>query len=149
MSADPPAVVIVDTNVWISAFLLPESTPGQAVKRAVSTAVVVFSEPTFLELESRLWKPKFDRYISIEQRKQLLHDVAALAHWIDLEGDDGLAAPSVECRDPADQPFLLTAQKASRLWAQDVILISGDQDLLILRQVPGARICTPATYLRQ
>lgn len=92
MKADSPGVVILDTNVWISAFLLPESTTGQAVKKAVSTAVVVFSDPTFLELESRLW---------------------------------------------------------TRLWAKDALLISGDQDLLVLRQVPGVRIGTPAAYLRQ
>lgn len=40
----------------------------------------VFSAATFAELEARLWKPKFDRYLSMEIRRAILHDVNAAAH---------------------------------------------------------------------
>jgi predicted nucleic acid-binding protein len=40
---------------------------------------LVFSQATFDELESRLWRPKFDRYLDLETRRLLLHDFNAVA----------------------------------------------------------------------
>ena len=42
----------------------------------------VLSTATFAELEARLRKPKFDRYLSPEVRRAILHDANAAAHGV-------------------------------------------------------------------
>lgn len=72
-------IAVVDTNVWISGFLSKTGTPALVIRHLVANGRPVFSSTTFAELQDRLWRPKFDRYLSMEQRKRLLHDVDALA----------------------------------------------------------------------
>lgn len=69
---------------------------------------LVFSSATFTELETRLWKPKFDHYVSIEQRNRLLHDLQAGAVWVDLPEE--LTAKRWS-RDPHDDTFIHTTQQ--------------------------------------
>ena len=75
--------VVIDTNVWLSAALSPAGAPAQVVRRVLSSGVPIFSEATFAELQARIWKPKFDRYLSIAARQRILHDARALGHWVD------------------------------------------------------------------
>ena len=65
--------VVADTNVLISAALSPLSTPALVVYHVLQHGQFVFSSETFAELETRIWRPKFDRYISIVRRRQ--------THW--------------------------------------------------------------------
>lgn len=71
--------VVIDANVWISAALSKQGEPALVVQRILARGVQVFSSATFAELESRLWKPKFDRYPSIESSRMILHDGSAAA----------------------------------------------------------------------
>jgi hypothetical protein len=59
---------VLDTNVLISAALSRQGSPYVLVQRALAEARIVFSEPTFEELRGRLYRPKFDRYISLDMR---------------------------------------------------------------------------------
>lgn len=130
--------VVIDSNVWISAVLSQHGAPAQFVRQALANGLPVFSNDTFAELESRLWRPKFDRYLTLEHRQRLLHDMAALAHWVDIPPD--IAALSY-CRDSDDDKFIHTALAAEALW-----LVTGDQDLLILQGNPslsGITILSP------
>ena len=68
---------VIDTNVLISAAFSVKTSPGLVVRHVLAHAHIVFAEATFAELNTRLWRPKFDRYLSIESRKQLLHDFRA------------------------------------------------------------------------
>lgn len=77
-----PLRVVLDTNVLISAALLPVSVPARVLHQVLARSRLVFSDATFAELETRLWKPKFDRYITLETRRALLHDLAAVAEWV-------------------------------------------------------------------
>ena len=55
--------VVVDTNVLISALLTPKGKPGQTIRHfANNESTLLLSRVTFLELASRLAKPKFDSY---------------------------------------------------------------------------------------
>lgn len=138
MSPRGPGVVI-DTNVWISGLLTRMGHPAQLTRQAVRRAQPVFSAETFTELKERLWRPKFDRYITIEQRKALLTDIESIALWVDVPPT--LAARPF-CRDASDDKFIHTALAAEAAW-----LVSGDQDLLVLSQsmLPlGVRIISPA-----
>jgi putative PIN family toxin of toxin-antitoxin system len=128
--------VVLDTNVLISAALVRDSVPARVIRWTVENALLLFSPETFAELESRLWRPKFDRYIGMEQRHALLNDLAAIAEWVS-------AYPS-HSRDPDDDKFIHLALAGGAQW-----LISGDDDLLGIETLTGLKILTPAQALRQ
>jgi len=130
---------VIDTNVLISAALLGGSVPAQVLSHVLRHGRLVFSDATFAELETRLWRPKFDRYVTTEDRKLLLRDLQATAEWV----APGEALGDPLCRDPADQKFIAAAM-ASRAAA----LVSGDQDLWVLKQVGEVPVLAPAQALQ-
>lgn len=132
--------VVIDTNVWISAALSSAGAPAQVLRRVLQVGVPVFSKATFAELEARLWKPKFDRYISLDVRRAILRDANAAAHWVDVAAD---VAAEAYCRDADDDKFIHAALAAAAAW-----LVTGDQDLLVLQSVQTVQILSPAAALQ-
>lgn len=133
--------VVIDTNVWISGFLTRDGAPARFSRRVLDKGVPVFSDATFAELETRLWRPKFDRYLGMDVRQRLLHDLNAAADWIAIPPD--LAAQRW-CRDPGDDHFIRAA-----LAAHAPLLVSGDADLLDVPAIEGLRILAPAQALAE
>ena len=131
--------VVLDTNIWLSAAISKSGAPAQVVRRVLQMGVPVFSQATFAEIEARLWKPKFDRYLSMETRRAILHEANAVAHWVDIPPD--LAAKTYS-RDPDDDKFIHTALAASAAW-----LVTGDQDLLVIETPLSVRILTAGEAL--
>lgn len=128
--------LVLDTNVLISAALSAPGAPAQLLRRVLQEHRLVFSQATFDELHTRLYRPKFDRYLTLELRQRLLHDFNASAHWVEL------AAHPAYCRDPDDDKFIATALKA-----QADALVSGDKDLLEAPPISSLRTLTPAQAL--
>lgn len=139
MRAEPAWRVVIDTNVWISAFLSKTGAPAVFVRQVLACGEPVFSAATFAELDARLWRPKFDRYLNMDQRKLLLHDVDALAHWVSVPPT---IAAQAFCRDADDDKFIHTA-----LAAKVNLLVTGDEDLLCLHPLGELRILTPRAAL--
>ncbi len=139
MKADHRLKVVIDTNVWISAALSQTGAPAQVVRHVLRHGVPVVSRQTFAELESRLWKPKFDRYLSIDLRRELLRNLNGAALWADIPTS---LAEQRYSRDPDDDIFVQTALAAEAPW-----LITGDQDLLSLATIEGLSVCPPAGAL--
>ena len=131
--------VVVDTNVLLSAALSPTGAPAALLSWLLVNARLVLSKDTFSELQTRIFKPKFDRYLSLETRKRILHDVSAAALWIDVPND-----PVVQpyCRDPDDDAFIHAA-----IAADACAIVSGDLDLLVLDPIGAVRILTPRLAL--
>lgn len=129
---------VIDTNVLISAALLSGSLPVALVSRALRDFRIVFSSATFAELETRIWRPKFDRYITLENRKLVLHDLAAAAEWV-----EPASGATTFSRDADDDKFVHAALAAKARW-----LVTGHSDLLTLGQVEDVVILTPAQALR-
>lgn len=127
---------VIDTNVLISAALSARGTPARLVQLVLERGVLVFSQPTFDELKTRLYRPKFDPYISLELREAVLHDLSAAARWVEI------GEPGRYCRDRSDDIFIETA-----LVARAGVLVSGDQDLLQAPAIPGLRILNPQQAL--
>lgn len=124
----------------MSAALSARGMPARLVQFALEHHQLVFSQATFDELQTRLYRPKFDPYVSVELRQRLLHDFSASAHWVEI------AQPKQYCRDPDDDKFIDTA-----LQAQASLLISGDGDLLEAPEVAGLQILdvhAAATWLK-
>ena len=131
-----PERVVIDTNVLISAALLPGATPSRLVACVLEHQRLLFSEQTFEELRTRLHRPKFDRYLSLDDRKLLLHDFNAAADWVALDEVSSFS------RDQDDDKFVQTALNGGARW-----LVSGDADLLCLGSVQTVQIITPAQAL--
>ena len=129
---------VIDTNVLISAALSVRGAPARLVQLVLERGSLVFSQPTFDELKTRLYRPKFDRYISLELREAVLHDLSAAARWVEI------GEPARYCRDRSDDMFIETA-----LVARAGVLVSGDQDLLQAPAIPGLRILNPQRALAE
>ena len=138
----PETCVVIDTNVWISGLISLAGPPALLTREVIRNSQPVFSTATFDELKDRLWRPKFDRYVSMEQRNALLSDLAAVGRWVSITAE---MAGRTFSRDPADDKFLHAALVAQPAW-----LITGDKDLLVLakRMGPeGVTIVSPADAL--
>ena len=142
MSVHGP-VVVIDSNVWISGMLTRSGAPAQFIRQAVRLGRPVFTPETFAELKQRLWLPKFDRYVSIEDRRRLLHEVDTAAIWIDVSPQ---IAQQQFCRDAQDDKFIHAALASHADW-----LVTGDRDLLVLAETLvtlGVRVVTPADAMQ-
>ncbi|MEY4676974.1 MAG: hypothetical protein RLZZ470_1481 [Pseudomonadota bacterium] len=123
---------VLDTNVLISAALSSKGAPHALVQHILSHGCLVFSSATFEELRSRLYRPKFDIYLSLDMREGLLHDFSASAKWVEAD----VVLPY--SRDPSDDVFIATALKAGLDF-----LVSGDKDLLEAAMPEGMQVLTP------
>ena len=139
MKVERRLAVVLDTNVWISAALSQAGPPAKLVAHVLAHGMPVFSDATFEELRSRIWKPKFDRYLTIEARHKVLDTALAVARWVEIP-----AARSAQshCRDADDDVFIHTALSANAGW-----LITGDDDLLSAQPVPQLLIVSPKQAL--
>jgi predicted nucleic acid-binding protein len=63
---------VFDTNVIVSALLFTSSKPGQAFLRALDHGGVLVSLQLLSELQAVLGRPKFDRYLTQEERDTFL-----------------------------------------------------------------------------
>lgn len=142
MSARGP-VVVIDSNVWISGMLSRSGAPAQLTRQVVRLGRPVLTPETFAELKHRLWLPKFDRYVSIENRRRLLHEVDTAALWVDVPPK---IAKQTFCRDADENKFIHAALASNADW-----LVTGDQDLLVLSEGLSAlavRIVSPADAMQ-
>jgi uncharacterized protein len=133
---------VIDTNVFISAAILPFSISAQLSQRALTHERVLFCEASYAELASRLTKAKFDRYVKLEERQKQLLYLREAAMW---QIDPSPFPQAVRCRDPKDNLFIDLA-----LHSKASMLITGDQDLLVLADAlstHGLQVLPPAQAL--
>jgi uncharacterized protein len=128
--------IVVDTNVLISRLLASDSVPGQAVRTARREGRLLVSEATMNELAGVLSRAKLDRYISLEDRKQFLRQLARIAEFVPV------IQVVRECRDPGDDKFLEVA-----LNGKADLILTGDGDLLAMHPWRGIAILSPRDYL--
>ena len=128
---------IVDTNVFVSAAILPFSVPRRAVNKALNQATLLLSKTTLSELHEVLFRPKLDPYVSREARSLFLAQLEAVADFVPI------IQVVRECRDPKDNKFLELA-----LNGRADQIITGDADLLRMHPWRGVSIHSPLDYLR-
>lgn len=128
--------VVLDTNVLISFALSPTAAAAKAVERALMGFDILHSPATLTEFITRLMRAKFDRYVTLEQRRVLLLRViqrSTLMHP---------THQATVCRDPDDNKFLELAASGEVRY-----LMTGDNDLLSLQHYGCTVIVTPARFL--
>jgi uncharacterized protein len=129
---------VIDTNVFVSAVLLPLSIPRQAVDKALDHGVLLFSDTTITEMEEGLTRSKFDQYSGIEERILFLGQLRSTAEFVPI------TQLVRECRDSRDDKFLEVA-----LNGRADVIITGDADVLALHPWREIAILTPSQYLQR
>jgi uncharacterized protein len=128
--------VVCDTNVLISAAIMPAGKARRAVNHVIDNGRLVISAELFSEYETRLARPKFDRYVSKVDREEFLQ--------LMLVSADRVTIPRLlrVCRDADDDKVIETAVVGNA-----DCLLTGDADLLVLRPGSAAEIATSADAL--
>ncbi len=127
---------VIDTNVIISAVLLPRSVSRQVFDFVVLQGTLLASEQTLEELNEVLCRAKFDKYLPEQKRLEFF---AALVRKVEI-----IAVLEVitDCRDVKDNKFLELAINGNASH-----LVSGDKDLLVLNPFREVLIMPPAAFL--
>lgn len=128
--------VIVDANVWVSG-LISQGRPAQIISLFRSRAFIACCSAELLqELQDVLERPKIAARIPLRDAEQLTQLLKSRALFVLPD-----IIPAV-ARDPKDDIYLACA-----LAADADVLITGDQDLLVLKLHGRTRILTPAEFL--
>ena len=129
---------VCDVNVIISAALLPGSKPDRALRKAQDLGELLVSESIWLELEQVLARPKFNRYITKEERNDFLVDLSETVQFIKVTEQIN------ECRDLKDNKYLELAVSGLA-----ECIVTGDDDLLVLNPWRGIEILTVQEFLEK
>ena len=128
--------LVFDTNVIVSALLLPDSVPRRAFDKALDRGTVLLSLPTLTELNEVFARRRFDKYLLEEERMRFLATLVKASEVVHVTETIG------DCRDPRDNKFLELAVSG-----RADCLISGDEDLLVLNPYRGIPVLTPKEFL--
>jgi putative PIN family toxin of toxin-antitoxin system len=129
--------LVLDSNVLISAALSPAGAPAQLFDYLrEQRSILLFSEPTVSDIRSSLLRSRFDRYVSQANRIRFLAEIVAVSEVV------GSTGSVMGCRDRDDDKILETA-----LNGHAQMIVSGDQDLLVLNPWHGIPVLEPGPAL--
>lgn len=130
--------VVIDANVWISGLLISQGRlPAKVIDLFRSGAFTVCCSVQLLrELQDVLARPKIVKRINNADAEQLIQLLKVRANF-------AISSTVVAVsRDPKDDIYLACA-----IACDADLLITGDQDLLVLEVHGRTRILTPAQFL--
>ncbi len=128
--------VVIDTGVFVSRLLRPNSIPGQAVALARQKATLLISQDTMAELLEVLTRPKFAPYIDAGDLADIIQALGGIAEFIQV------SVKVSACRDPDDDKLLALAAAGAANF-----IITGDDDLLVLNPFGSVSIITPRQFV--
>ena len=127
--------VILDTNLWIS-FLISKKFKDIDNLIDKRKLILIFSQESIEEFLTVAKRPKFKRYFSDNDLKELLQHFDKYGKLVKVK------AIISDCRDYKDN-FLLSLAVESKA----DFLVTGDTDLLILKNIKKTIICTWIEFL--
>lgn len=138
-------VVLLDTNVWVSAFLNKQGPPARIVQAWLDGAIdIVIALPILEEIGDVLRRPRIKKKYQIDEEEvvQHLRLIAAGAAVVPVAGTLKL------CRDPDDDVVLeiAIAGGAKYLVTRDDDL-KGDPDLIRQMKEHGVRVMSVSRFL--
>ena len=127
--------IIIDTNLWISFLLTKDLSKIDSLLKG-NHVKLLFSQELLEEFIEVAKRPKFKKYFSQQDIKNLLSKINTKAEFITVKSNVTI------CRDAKDNFLLALAKdgKASHL-------ITGDSDLLVLNKISKTEILTITSYL--
>ncbi|MEX0686656.1 MAG: putative toxin-antitoxin system toxin component, PIN family [Balneolales bacterium] len=127
--------IILDTNLWIS-FLISRNYEKLDQLLISGECELVFSQELYEEFIAVVKRPKLRRYFAISDVEDLLEIIEDYAEYIVVTSEVSL------CRDPKDN-FLLSLS----LDGNADYLLTGDNDLLVLKKIGKTQIMKIADFL--
>ena len=131
-----PNKIVIDTNVFISALLNPSGTPRQVIEIAINHFTILQSELTYQELETRISKNKFDKYLEKNDRSNFLLAIKKKSLFVNILHQTTI------CSDSDDNKFLELAVSGMANY-----IITGDNDLLTIKSYQKIEIIKPVKFL--
>ena len=131
----PKDRVIIDTNLWIH-FLLSSDLSKLDSMIAKNEITLIFSGELLDEIVEVTQRPKFRKYFKVDDVESLLLKIKSRSVFIEVKTEIN------KCRDPKDN-FLLSLS----LDGLATHLLTGDKDLLILKNFGQTKIITITEYL--
>ena len=130
---------VVDSNILIRALIKPQGTVGPVLAHLRSgDYALIYSEPLLDELLAKLALPRIREKYHLDEPV-----VQAAITLIALRGDLVRPNRTVKiCRDPKDDMFVEAA-----LAGKADYVVTGDEDLLVLRRFETVRMVTPRIFL--
>ena len=131
---------ILDANVYVSAAIRPEGPPGRILERFVRESAfdLVLSPAIVDEVLRALTYPKVRKHIRAEANPQVwFQDIAVLADLV-----AGAYQLHGVCEDPDDDKYIAAAVES-----RAAFVVTGDPDLLNLKEHAGIRIVSPRQFL--
>jgi putative PIN family toxin of toxin-antitoxin system len=131
---------VLDANVYVSAYVRPEGTPGQIIERFLrhSAFELVLSTEIAAEILHSLAYPKVVKAARSRTEPELwFEDILVLAEM--APGEHQVAGIS---SDPDDDKYI-----AAAIERRAAFVVSGDPDLLKIGEHQGVRLVTPRAFL--
>ena len=128
--------IVLDTNVLVSALLFYNSEIARAARLALDHHDVLASHDTMHELKRVLQKPKIQKYADADKLAAFFLSYKRITIHTEI------LIPVTLSRDPKDDKFLEVALNGGA-----DLLITGDQDLLVLHPFQSTAIITPTEFL--
>jgi uncharacterized protein len=128
--------LVLDTNILVSAVLSKTSKARQALDKAQDIGKILMSSSLLLEIEEVLFRPKFDKYVTTIERRFFLGNFLKTVEFVEVGEIIKI------CRDPKDDKILALALNGKADY-----IITGDQDLLVLKLFEGVEIITIDEFL--
>jgi hypothetical protein len=122
--------IVIDTGVWVS-FLIGKALKGlqHYLNLKNQSITILFSDELFEEVIEVLHRPKIKKYLTDEQIADIIGLIYHKAQWIKIVEKTDI------CRDKKDNFLLDLAGNGKADY-----LITGDEDLLILKDFHGTKI---------
>lgn len=131
----PP--IVLDTNILISAAILPNSASRKVFDLAAQKFQIASSKEILEELITVIDRPHFDKYFHrTNTRFDFLMLIARVSEYFQPQ------VTVTDCRDPDDNKILELAVEINAK-----IIVSGDDDLLVLHPYQGINILKPQEFL--
>jgi putative PIN family toxin of toxin-antitoxin system len=129
--------LILDTNLWIS-FLISSRYEKLDALLATGECSLLFSQELLEEFVSVAQRTKLRKYISKGKLEDLLETIDEVAKFIPVRSN------VIRCRDPKDNFLLNLAIDGNADY-----LLTGDKDLLVLKQIDQTQIMKIAEFMEQ
>ena len=130
---------VLDANVYVSAYVRPEGPPGQIVERFLRDTAfeVVLSAEIVEEVLRALAYPKVLKSARTKLEPDLwFEDIVMLAEFVTDQRIESVST------DPDDDKYI-----AAAIEGRVSFIVSGDPDLLDIKEHSGVRIVNPRAFL--
>jgi putative PIN family toxin of toxin-antitoxin system len=127
---------VVDTNCFISANLIEDSTSALCFDKILREGTIAMSDSIFAEYTEVLYRKKLDKYLTNQKRK------ASLSFLKKNAVSFNIIERITVCEDPKDNMFLELAVACNASY-----IITGDVHLLVLNPFREIKILNAITFL--